>query len=176
MATALEVTKADITTLAVDAIVNAANPMLARGGGVCGAIHAAAGPELEQACRRIGGCPTGAARLTEGYDLPARYVVHAVGPVWHGGNQGERSLLASCYRQSLQLAADYRLRSIAFPCISTGIYGFPEALAVQEAVAAVTGFLQQPTTLQRVIFCCFDDDNLALYASLLGGDAAVVHN
>lgn len=152
----------DITRLAVDAIVNAANPSLLGGGGVDGAIHRAAGPELLAACRALGGCPTGEARLTGGYRLPARYVIHAVGPVWRGGGAGEDALLAACYRNSLALAAEQRCLSLAFPAISTGIYGFPPDRAAGIAVATVRGALAG-TTLERVLFCCFDRATLAHY-------------
>ena len=154
---------ADITTLDVDAIVNAANSSLAPGGGVCGAIHRAAGPELARACAAIGGCPTGDARLTPGFSLKARYVVHAVGPVWRGGDSGESALLASAYRSSLGLAREHHLRSIAFPAISTGIYGYPLDLACEVAVATVNEALADPGSLERVIFACFNAEALQAY-------------
>ena len=154
---------ADITTLDVDAIVNAANSTLAPGGGVCGAIHRAAGPELARACAAIGGCPTGDARLTPGFSLKARYVVHAVGPVWRGGDSGESALLASAYRSSLGLAREHHLRSIAFPAISTGIYGYPLDLACEVAVATVNEALADPGSLERVIFACFSAEALQAY-------------
>ena len=163
----LEIFPGDITTLDVDAIVNAANEALAPGGGVCGAIHRAAGPQLADACARIGHCPTGEAQLTEGYELPARYVIHAVGPVWHGGEQGEPEALAGCYRCALQLAAEQGLQSIAFPAISTGIFGYPPADATAIAVAAVTEALAEAPTLQRVIFCTFGDDVKTAYEQAL---------
>jgi O-acetyl-ADP-ribose deacetylase (regulator of RNase III) len=156
----------DITTLAVDAIVNAANTQLAPGGGVCGAIHRAAGPELAAACARVAPCPTGEARITPGFKLPARFVIHAVGPVWHGGEDGEAGLLASAYRASLQLARDHELRSIAFPAISTGIYGYPLKEATAIAVDTIRSFAN-PGSLQHVIFACFSDDALVAYSETL---------
>jgi O-acetyl-ADP-ribose deacetylase (regulator of RNase III) len=159
----LEARLVDITTLAVDAIVNAANPELAPGGGVCGAIHRAAGPELATACAKLGGCPTGEARITPGYRLPARYVIHAVGPVWHGGASGEPQQLASAYRSVLQLAAEYRLRSVAFPAISTGIYGYPLGAATEVAVNTVRSELSHPGAIEEVVFACFNDQALAAY-------------
>ena len=155
----------DITTLAVDAIVNAANTELTPGGGVCGAIHRAAGPDLALACARLRPCPTGQARLTPGFRLPARFVVHAVGPVWRGGTAGEAELLASAYRASLALARTEALESIAFPAISTGIYGYPFAAATAVAVAAVRAELATPGTVARVIFACFSRDVLDAYAA-----------
>jgi O-acetyl-ADP-ribose deacetylase (regulator of RNase III) len=145
----------DITTLDTDAIVNAANESLAPGGGVCGAIHRAAGPELARACAAIGHCPTGEARITAGFRLPAGYVIHAVGPVWRGGGEGEAELLASAYRSALRLAEEHGLRSIAFPAISTGIYGYPLDQATDVAVRAVRGSGEQGSGLQRVVFACF---------------------
>ena len=157
----------DITTLRVDAIVNAANEQLARGGGVCGAIHAAAGPELDQACARVAPCPTGEARITPGFKLPARYVIHAVGPIWRGGQQREAELLASAYRNALKLASAEGLRSIAFPAISTGIYGFPLLQATRVAVEAVKGELaEQHGLVDKVIFACFSADALAAYKAV----------
>ena len=148
---------ADITTLDCDAIVNAANGSLAPGGGVCGAIHRAAGPELARACAAIGGCPTGEARLTPGFRLSARYVIHAVGPVWQGGAAGERELLASAYRSSMRLAREHGIRSLAFPAISTGIYGFPLELATPIAVETVRAELAAGG-VERVIFACFSPE------------------
>ena len=159
--------RADITTLAVDAIVNAANTSLLGGGGVDGAIHRAAGPELLAECRRLGGCATGDARITRGYRLPARHVIHAVGPVWHGGDRGEPALLASCYRRSLELAVDNGLASIAFPAISCGAYGYPLAHAVPLAVATVRSF-DRLGTLRQVVFTCASAEVLAAYRSALG--------
>ena len=162
---ALELHVGDITKLAVDAIVNAANEALRGGGGVDGAIHRAAGPELLTACIAIGGCPTGEARITPGFRLPAKYVIHTVGPVWRGGGAGEDDLLASCYRESLKLATAHGVSSIAFPAISTGIYGFPPERAAPIAVETVR--THAAPSLTRVIFCCFNDAAAANYRSLL---------
>jgi O-acetyl-ADP-ribose deacetylase (regulator of RNase III) len=152
---------ADITTLDVDAIVNAANEGLAPGGGVCGAIHRAAGPELARACSALGGCPTGEARLTPGFRLRARWVIHAVGPVWRGGHAGEADLLASAYRSSLELAGSRGLRSVAFPAISTGIYGYPLREATEVAVRAVRAALEGCPSVAAVTFACFSPEALA---------------
>jgi len=159
----IEIIQADITGLDVDAIVNAANSSLLGGGGVDGAIHRAAGPELLEECRALGGCPTGQAKITGGYRLPARFVIHTVGPVWHGGQRGEAQLLADCYRNSLRLAVENGLRSIAFPSISTGAYRFPLERACSIALETTHTFIASPGSLQRVIFTCFSPQDLAIY-------------
>jgi O-acetyl-ADP-ribose deacetylase (regulator of RNase III) len=163
----IEVVQGDITRLAVDAIVNAANASLLGGGGVDGAIHRAAGPELLAECRSLGGCPTGEARITRAYRLPARYVIHTVGPVWRGGKQGEADLLACCYRSSLKLASDYDLVSIAFPAISTGVYGYPKDEACRIAINAVTEYMREETSVQKVVFACFSAGDRDIYKETL---------
>ena len=162
----LDVCIADITTLAVDAIVNAANRSLLGGGGVDGAIHRAAGPDLLAECRTLGGCETGSAKITRGYRLPAKHVIHAVGPVWRGGAAGEDELLASCYRRSLELALAHRLKSIAFPAISCGAYGYPLEEAIPIAIGTVRGF-ERLDALDRVLFACAQRDVLAAYDRVL---------
>jgi O-acetyl-ADP-ribose deacetylase (regulator of RNase III) len=164
------VQQADITTLAVDAIVNAANQSLLGGGGVDGAIHRAAGPELLAECRALGGCPIGEARITSGYRLPARYVIHAVGPRYRDGRHGEADLLAGCYRNSLELAVAHEVKRIAFPAISCGIYGYPIPEAARIATDTVAGFLASDTTLERVVFACFGAEVLTAFRDALGAE------
>lgn len=159
--------KGDITSLNVDAIVNAANTTLLGGGGVDGAIHRAAGSMLLEECRTLGGCATGDAKMTKGYNLQARFVIHTVGPVWRGGNNDEEALLANCYKNSLSLAEKAGLQTIAFPNISTGVYHFPKELAAEIAVKVVDEFISSAVNLNKVIFVCFDDDNFNIYKELL---------
>jgi O-acetyl-ADP-ribose deacetylase (regulator of RNase III) len=167
--------RGDITTLDVDAIVNAANSSLLGGGGVDGAIHRAAGPELLAECRLLNGCRTGEAKITRGYRLKARHVIHTVGPVWNGGRRGEEALLAACYRNSLLLAAANSVHSIAFPCISTGVYRFPPDAAAEIAVSTVRAFLSaERHDLKEIIFCCFSADDLARYQRLLDQERPAV--
>ena len=163
----IEIIVADITTLAVDAIVNAANASLLGGGGVDGAIHRAAGPELLAECRTLGGCSTGEAKITRGYRLPSKHVIHTVGPVWRGGGNGEPDLLASCYRRSLELARDNNLASVAFPAISTGVYRFPPELAAKIAVDTVSEETRDDRRIDGVVLCCFSQPSAALHQAAL---------
>lgn len=163
----LEVVAADVTTLHVDAIVNAANSTLLGGGGVDGAIHRAAGPELVEECRALRGCETGDAKITKGYRLPAKHVIHTVGPIWYGGNRGENEQLASCYRRSIELCSENDLTSVAFPAISTGAFRFPAERAAQIAVSTTIDALKTTPSLRRVVFCCFSPDSAALHERVL---------
>jgi O-acetyl-ADP-ribose deacetylase (regulator of RNase III) len=165
--TTLRAIQADITTLEVDVIVNAANSSLLGGGGVDGAIHRAAGRELVHECRLLGGCKTGNAKITGGYNLPAKFIIHTVGPVWNGGTHGEADLLASCYRRSLEIAAAKELASIAFPSISTGIFGYPLRQAAEIAINTAREFIHTPSSLQEIIFCCFSAGDCQVYTGLL---------
>lgn len=168
METRIELIQGDITKLKVDAIVNAANPSLLGGGGVDGAIHRAAGPGLLEVCRLLGGCETGEAKITKGYKLTARFVIHTVGPVWGVGDRNEAELLASCYRKSLAQATVHDCQTIAFPNISTGIYHFPKELAAEIAIREVRNYLVANTIPEKVVFVCFDDENFAIYQQMLG--------
>lgn len=169
--TTLRAMQGDITRLDVDAIVNAANPSLLGGGGVDGAIHRAAGPGLLEECRKLGGCATGEARITAGYALKARHVIHTVGPVWHGGQSKEAELLAACYRNALALARQHGLHSIAFPCISTGVYGYPMKLAAPLAVTTVRNYVRGAGHDFEIVFCCHSEADLSVYQSLLADGA-----
>jgi O-acetyl-ADP-ribose deacetylase (regulator of RNase III) len=163
----IELIQGDITKLSVEAIVNAANNSLLGGGGVDGAIHRAAGPQLLEECRRLKGCRTGQAKITQGYRLPARYVIHTVGPVWRGGGKGEEALLRDAYQNSLRLAAENGLKTIAFPNVSTGVYGFPKDRAAAIAIKSTTDFLKEHPEIEKVVFVCFDQENFDIYQRVL---------
>ena len=167
MSERIEIVVGDITKLELDAIVNAANTSLLGGGGVDGAIHRAAGPDLRDECRTLGGCSTGEAKITKGHGLPADWVIHTVGPVWHGGKADEDQLLAGCYRNSLELARQHQIRSIAFPSISAGAYHFPLELAAKIAIETVAAFLETDEEIRKVVFCCFGEDAAQTYRSIL---------
>lgn len=163
----IEIYQGDITKLKVDAIVNAANNSLLGGGGVDGAIHRAAGPELLEYNRKLGGCETGQAKITPGFKLPAKYIIHTVGPIWRGGNNNEDEMLASCYRNSLRLAVENEIKTIAFPAISTGVYGFPLERATKIAFSTVKDFLSNDDKIEKVIFVCFDDNAYRIYSEII---------
>jgi O-acetyl-ADP-ribose deacetylase (regulator of RNase III) len=167
VSTCLRLVRADIIDLDVDAVVNAANSTLLGGGGVDGAIHYAAGPALLAACRKLGGCPTGQARITAGFQMKARWIIHTVGPVWKGGNNGEEPLLASCYCESLKLATAYGIRTIAFPAISTGAYSYPLKAATATAISTVRAYTEEDRSLDEVVFCCYSGEDYATYKRLL---------
>lgn len=175
MPTRIHAVRGDITTLTVDAVVNAANSSLLGGGGVDGAIHYAAGPCLLAECRQIGGCPTGEARITSGHNLPAPWIIHTVGPVWKGGHRNEAKLLASCYASSMRLAVAHGLRSVAFPAISTGAYAYPLKAAAAIAIQTVREMTRHETVLEEVIFCCYSGEDFAVYKKLLGASADRYH-
>lgn len=167
----IQIIQADITKLPVNAIVNAANEMLLGGGGVDGAIHKAAGPELLKECRGLKGCPTGEAKITRGYKLPAKHIIHTVGPVWHAGMNNEEALLKSCYQRSLELARGHDIKTIAFPCISTGVYRFPKDKAAHIAVSTVRECLKEISSIEKVIFVCFSSEDLTIYRGLLNDES-----